>query len=227
MSDYELGEMDRRMACLTQSAIVEAVTYDPPRVKVRIGDWVSDWLKWQAGAAGAVREWRPPSVDEEVALWAPSGDLAGAFVAPGYYTDQHGGAGRTSPDETATDFPDGAFEQYNHASHEYVLSVPAGGRIVFRIGGTEFELKADGATLRSAKLLADVPDSTFTGNTTTEQLLTFNGGLYGKAATTSGVAVQVQGGAAFTDDVKAAGISVSQHRHMEQGDGAPVGRPIT
>ncbi|WP_186267583.1 phage baseplate assembly protein V [Burkholderia gladioli] len=227
MSDYELGEMDRRMACLTQSAIVEAVTYDPPRVKVRIGDWVSDWLKWQAGAAGAVRQWRPPSVDEEVALWAPSGDLAGAFVAPGYYTDQHGGAGRTSPDETAIDYPDGAFEQYNHASHEYVLSVPVGGRIVFRIGGTEFELKADGATLRSAKLLADIPDSTFTGNTTTEQLLTFNGGLHGKAATTSGVAVQVQGGAACTDDVEAAGISVSQHRHMEQGDGAPVGRPIT
>ncbi|WP_186142355.1 phage baseplate assembly protein V [Burkholderia gladioli] len=227
MSDYELGEMDRRMACLTQSAIVEAVTYDPPRVKVRIGDWVSDWLKWQAGAAGKVRQWRPPSVDEEVALWAPSGDLAGAFVAPGYYTDQHGGAGRTSPDETAIDYPDGAFEQYNHATHDYTLSVPAGGRILFRIGSTELELRADGATLRSAKLLADIPDSTFTGNTTTEQLLTFNGGLYGKAATTSGVAVQVQGGAAFTDDVKAAGISVSQHRHMEQGDGAPVGRPIT
>ncbi|WP_049126034.1 hypothetical protein, partial [Burkholderia cenocepacia] len=155
------------------------------------------------------------------------GDLASAFVAPGYYTEQHGGSGRSSPDETATDFPDGAFEQYNHASHEYVLSVPAGGRIVFRIGGTEFELKADGATLRSAKLLADVPDSTFTGNTTTEQLLTFNGGMQGKAAATSGVAVQVQGGAAFTEDVEAAGISVSQHRHMEQGDGAPVGRPIT
>lgn len=215
------------MACLTQSAVVEAITYDPPRVKVRVGDWVSDWLKWQAGAAGKVRHWRPPSVDEEVALWAPSGDLAGAFVAPGYYTEQHGGSGRSSPDETATDFPDGAFEQYNHASHEYVLSVPAGGRIVFRIGDTEFELKADGATLRSAKLLADVPDSTFTGNTTTEQLLTFNGGMQGKAAATSGVAVQVQGGAAFTEDVEAAGISVSQHRHMEQGDGAPVGRPIT
>ncbi len=215
------------MACLTQSAVVEAITYDPPRVKVRVGDWVSDWLKWQAGAAGKVRHWRPPSVDEEVALWAPSGDLASAFVAPGYYTEQHGGSGRSSPDETATDFPDGAFEQYNHASHEYVLSVPAGGRIVFRIGGTEFELKADGATLRSAKLLADVPDSTFTGNTTTEQLLTFNGGMQGKAAATSGVAVQVQGGAAFTEDVEAAGISVSQHRHMEQGDGAPVGRPIT
>ncbi|KOR22852.1 phage baseplate assembly protein V [Burkholderia cenocepacia] len=227
MSDFELGEMDRRMACLTQSAVVEAITYDPPRVKVRVGDWVSDWLKWQTGAAGKVRHWRPPSVDEEVALWAPSGDLAGAFVAPGYYTEQHGGSGRSSPDETATDFPDGAFEQYNHASHEYVLSVPAGGRIVFRIGGTEFELKADGATLRSAKLLADVLDSTFTGNTTTEQLLTFNGGMHGKAATTNGVAVQVQGGAAFTEDVEAAGISVSQHRHMEQGDGAPVGRPIT
>ena len=226
MSDFELGEMDRRMACLTQSAVVEAITYDPPRVKVRVGDWVSDWLKWQAGAAGKVRHWRPPSVDEEVALWAPSGDLAGAFVAPGYYTEQHGGSGRSSPDETATDFPDGAFEQYNHTSHEYVLSVPAGGRIVFRIGGTEFELKADGATLRSAKLLADVPDSTFTGNTTTEQLLTFNGGMQGKAGKGGGVAMKVQGGAEFTDDVVAAGKSVSKHKHREQSDGELVSPPV-
>ncbi|MDA3675242.1 phage baseplate assembly protein V [Burkholderia cenocepacia] len=226
MSDFELGEMDRRMACLTQSAVVEAITYDPPRVKVRVGDWVSDWLKWQAGAAGKVRHWRPPSVDEEVALWAPSGDLAGAFVAPGYYTEQHGGAGRSSPDETATDFPDGAFEQYNHASHEYVLSVPAAGRIVFRIGGTELELKADGATLRSAKLLADVPDSTFTGNTTIEQLLTFNGGMQGKPGAGGGVAMKVVGGAEFTDDVVAAAKSVSKHSHWEQGDGERVSLPI-
>ncbi|OXJ35923.1 baseplate assembly protein [Burkholderia sp. HI2714] len=226
MSDFELGEMDRRMACLTQSAIVEAVTYDPPRVKVRIGDWVSDWLKWQAGAAGKVRQWRPPSVDEEVALWAPSGDLAGAFVAPGYYTAQHGGAGRSSPDETATDFPDGAFEQYNHASHEYVLSVPAGGRIVFRIGGTEFELKADGATLRSAKLLADIPDSTFTGNTTTEQLLTFNGGMRGKAGEGGGVAMKIAGGAEYRDDVVAGGKSLIKHQHREQGDGELVSSPV-
>ncbi|WP_284890551.1 phage baseplate assembly protein V [Burkholderia sp. lyk4-R2A-23] len=226
MSDFELGEMDRRMACLTQSAVVEAVTYDPPRVKVRIGDWVSDWLKWQAGAAGKVRQWRPPSVDEEVALWAPSGDLAGAFVAPGYYTEQHGGSGRSSPDETATDYPDGAFEQYNHASHEYVLSVPTGGRIVFRIGATEFELRADGAMLRSEKLLADVPDSTFTGNTTTERLLTFNGGMQGKSGEDGSVAVRVAGGAEFTDDVVAAGKSVSGHSHREQGDGELVSKPI-
>lgn len=226
MSDFELGEMDRRMACLTQSAIVEAITYDPPRVKVRIGDWVSDWLKWQAGAAGKVRQWRPPSVDEEVALWAPSGDLAGAFVAPGYYTVQHGGSGRSSPDETATDYPDGAFEQYNHANHEYVLSVPAGGRIVFRIGETEFELKADGATLRSAKLLADVPDSTFTGNTTTEQLLTFNGGMQSKSGEGDRIAMDVAGGAVFAEDVVAAGKSVSRHSHREQGDGELVSKPI-
>ncbi|WP_414451507.1 phage baseplate assembly protein V [Burkholderia sp. 22PA0099] len=226
MSDFELGEMDRRMACLTQSATVEAITYDPPRVKVRIGDWVSDWLKWQAGAAGQVRHWRPPSIDEEVALWAPSGDLAGAFVAPGYYTEQHGGSARSSPDETATDFPDGAFEQYNHASHEYVLSVPAGGRIVFRIGETEFELKADGVTLRSAKLLADVPDSTFTGNSTTEQLLTFNGGMRGKPGKDGGVAVVVEGGAEFTEDVVASGKSLTNHRHWEQGDGELVSKPI-
>ncbi|TKC83836.1 phage baseplate assembly protein V [Trinickia terrae] len=225
MIDYELGEIDRRMACLTQSAVVEAITYDPPRVKVRVGDWVSDWFKWQAGAAGKVRVWRPPSIDEEVAVWAPSGDLASAFVAPGYYTDQHGGAGRSSPDETATDYPDGASEVYDHERHEYRVDVPAGGRILFRIGDTELELRADGVTLRTQQLLGDIPDSTFTGNTTTEKRLTFNGGMQGKGGD-GGPAVQVEGGARYTDDIEIGGKSFIKHSHMEQGDGAPVSPPL-
>nr|WP_230958211.1 hypothetical protein [Burkholderia territorii] len=135
-------------------------------------------------------------------------------------------AGDRSVANHLTQFRRCAFEQYNHASHEYVLSVPAGGRIVFRIGATEFELKADGAMLRAAQLLADVPDSTFTGNQTTEKLLTFNGGMQGKAGAGGGIAVKVGGGAEFADDVVAAGKAVSKHSHREPGDGELVSEPI-
>ncbi len=100
------------------------------------------------------------------------------------------------------------------------------GRILFRIGSTEFELRAGGATLRSEKLLAEVLDSTFTGNTTTERLLTFNGGMQGRPGDGQGVAVKVEGGAEFTDDVRAAGTSLHRHSHLEQGDGERVSKPI-
>ncbi|WP_155714804.1 phage baseplate assembly protein V, partial [Burkholderia vietnamiensis] len=82
MSDYELGEIDRRMACMVQHGTVETVSYQPPQCRVRIGDWVSDWMPWKTAAAGVVRFWRPPSVGEQASMFAPSGDLAGAYAAP-------------------------------------------------------------------------------------------------------------------------------------------------
>ncbi|MBR8125120.1 phage baseplate assembly protein V [Burkholderia multivorans] len=226
MSDYALGEIDRRMACMVQHGTVEEVSYQPPLCRVRIGDWVSDWMPWKTAAAGVVRFWRPPSVGEQASMFAPSGELAGAYAAPGYYSDQHGGSARSSPSETAWDYPDGASEVYDHEKHEYRVDVPAGGRIVFRIGATELELRADGVTLRTQRLLGDIPESTFTGNATTEKLLTFNGGMQGKAGGDGGPAVSVQGGAIYTDDIEIAGKSFVEHRHMEEGDGAPVSPPL-
>nr|WP_176047247.1 hypothetical protein [Burkholderia sp. BCC1644] len=96
---------------------------------------------------------------------------------------------------------------------------------MFHIGGTEFELNADGATLRSAKLLADIPDSRFTGNTTTEHVLTCNGGMQGKSGETGRVALKISGCAEYTEDVVAAGKAVSKHRHREQAGGELDGMP--
>lgn len=56
-----------------------------------------------------------------------------------------------------------------------------------------------------------------TGNLTVDGLLTFNGGMTGKAGENGGKAITVQGGASFTDDVEANGVSVSGHKHPETG----------
>lgn len=66
----------------------------------------------------------------------------------------------------------------------------------------------------------------FTGNTTTEQLLAFNGGMQGEPGEGGGVAMNILGGAEYTEDVVAAGKSVSKHRHRERGDGELVGMPV-
>jgi hypothetical protein len=49
-----------------------------------------------------------------------------------------------------------------------VFSVPADGRIVFCIGGTQMERTAAGITQTTPKLLVDASDSIFTGKSTTE-----------------------------------------------------------
>ncbi|WGS50847.1 phage baseplate assembly protein V [Paraburkholderia sp. D15] len=225
MSDYEIGEVDRLIASIVQAGFIESVQYDPPRCRVRSGEWVSALLPWKTFAAGRVRTWCPPSVGEQAVVLAPSGTLAGAFVLAGFYSDTHGGANGHSASLTATDWPDGAHEHYDHEAHEYVFAVPAGGRIVFRIGDTQMELTAQGITQRTQKLLVDAPDSTFTGNSTTEKRLTFQGGMTGSNAA-GGPASEIDGEAHFTGEVTSQGVSLPKHRHMTGAEGAPTSDPL-
>lgn len=74
--------------------------------------------------------------------------------------------------------------------------------------------------------LIEADDAHCTGNLTVDGMLTFNGGMQGKAGEGGGPAVKVNGGADFTEDVTANGVSVSTHGHMEQGDGQRVSNPV-
>jgi phage baseplate assembly protein V len=222
---YEAGETDRRLACIVQAGVIAQVDVAAARCTVTVGDWTSDWLPWWTRAAGRVREWRPPSPKEQALLISPSGCLEGGFVLAGFYTIQHGGANDDSADVTAVDYEDGAREHYDHAAHEYRLAVPAGGKIVLQVGDTSLTLRSDGAELKAPQLLADVPASTFTGNALVEKALAFLGGLTGQGAA-GGAAVAIQGGIQATDDVVAGDVSLRGHSHMEQGDGAAVGKPF-
>lgn len=222
---YEAGESDRRLACIVQAGVIAAVDVAAARCTVTVGDWTSDWLPWWSRAAGRVREWRPPSPGEQALLISPSGCLEGGFVLAGFYTDQHGGANDASPALTATDYPDGARQHYDHDGHEYRLAVPAGGQIVLQVGDTSLTLRDDGAVLKAPQLLADVPASTFTGNALVEQALAFLGGLSGEGAG-GAAAVAIRGGIHASEDVVAGNVSLRKHSHMEQGDGAPVGDPF-
>jgi hypothetical protein len=80
--------------------------------------------------------------------------------------------------------------------------------------------------------LVEADNSHFTGNVeidgtcTVAKLLTFNGGMQGKSGDGGGTAMIVSGGAAFSDDVVAAGTSVHGHGHIEQGDGNRVSNPV-
>ena len=148
-----------------------------------------------------------------------------AFVLAGFYSDTHGGANGNAASLTATDYPDGAREHYDHDLHEYVLSVPVGGRIVFRIGDTQMEITAEGIQQVAPKLLVDVPHSIFTGNTETQKRLTFLGGMKG-ANSAGGPASQIDGDADFTGEVTSRGVSLPSHKHRGAGEGAPTSEPL-
>lgn len=60
---------------------VEEVQTKPPRVKVRAGGILTNWLRWFSCFSGECIDWASPSVGEEGMILSPNGDmLNGAFL---------------------------------------------------------------------------------------------------------------------------------------------------
>ena len=200
---YALSEMDRMLSGLIQPGSVEAVQLKPPRVRVGDGDgWTSGWVPWLAMAAGKARHWRPPSVGEQAILLCPSGEPAQGFALVGFYTDALGSDDR--PDVVSWLMPDGAVIEYDHATGAALLD----GCKTATINA------ADSVTVKSTRVLLDTPEAEITGNLKIGGALS-QGGAGGGSATFAGD-VNASG------DVTAGGISLQQHHHTEQGDGAPT-----
>lgn len=216
--DYQLAELDRRLACLLMAGCIDAVDHSRARARVAVGDWKSAWLPWTSLSAGEVRKWRAPTLGEQVMLVSPSGLPEGGFILPGFYTDQHA-APDSRPHVTADHMPDGTLVQYDWETHQYLVDVPAGGELVLRVGQTRLVLRDDGTTLTTPKLTVDSPQSTFTGMVIVQKLFSFLSGMVGKGGASSDVTVAIEGNIAIKDgDIAADDITLKGHCHQEQGN---------
>jgi phage baseplate assembly protein gpV len=98
-------------------------------------------------------------------------------------------------------------------------TVDAGGNANVQAGST--------ATVKGASIVLDGPVLA-TQSVAVSGALSFGGGLSGSAGAGGGAAVQVNGGAQFTQDVVAAGISLQNHKHTGvQPGGGQTGTPAS
>ena len=107
--------------------------------------------------------------------------------------------------------------EYDRAQHHWRLAVPAGGKIVLQIGATTLELRDDGTTLSTPKLLADAAESTFTGTVLVKKLFTYLKGLVGTGGGGAGASIegdiQVNGNISATGSILDAGGNSNHHSH--------------
>lgn len=205
------------------------LTSNPPTCRVSVGNaddpdgegLQTNWLPFFALRAGKTREWNPPTEGEQVVLFCPMGDPAQGVVLCGLYSDD-APAPSTSPDTHLRAYPDGAIVEYDHASHSLSANLPAGATVnVTAPGAVNVNTKAATVTADTVTLDADV---TVTRTMTVQGAFSFQSGMSGKGG--SGKTIKIVGGAEFTDDVMAAGVSVSKHPHQAQGANALTSKPV-
>lgn len=118
--------LSRMLENLIRFGVIAEVQMVPPRVKVKTGELTTAWLPWLALRAGSDREWDPPTVDEQVILFSPSGQLANGVVFTGIPSDHIPANGNRAGLHRRT-YADGTVIEYDSVAHHLNASLAEGG----------------------------------------------------------------------------------------------------
>ena len=122
----DIAELNRLVENLIRLGTIAEVQFAPPRVKVSTGGIMTTWLPWIALRAGADQVWDPPTVNEQVMLFSPSGQLANGVVVTGLFSDSIPANGDRAGLYRRT-FADGAVIEYDSEAHHLSAALPDGG----------------------------------------------------------------------------------------------------
>ncbi len=121
-----LATLARLIENLIRLGTVAAVQMQPPRVQVSTGKLTTGWLPWIALRAGADRVWNPPTVDEQVLLFSPSGQLGNGVVLTGLFSDELSANGEREGLHRIT-YRDGTVIEYDSLAHHLNAVLTEGG----------------------------------------------------------------------------------------------------
>ena len=211
MSDYDLSETYRKLAAMIRFGVVASVDLQNALVTCTLGDLTTDEIPWFAGRAGGTRKWSPPTVGEQVVVFAPGGDTSLGFALLGFYQDSF-----AAPDSSAahdvTVYPDGSTVQYDSASNTLTVSVSGAGNVV---------VNCKVATVHAAtSVTLDTPSTHMTGNVQVDGNLGVTGAMAVQGQGASGAVSTFAGTIQVTNgDVKADGIGLKTHTHTDPQGG--------
>lgn len=165
----DLGEL-LRIGTVTEVDLAQA------RCRVRYGDpddesggAVTPWVRWLTPRAGQTRVWSPPSVGEQVLLFAPDGQIGAAIALPGIVSDNFPPLGSDATE--MIEWADGAQISYDPVGHILEAVLPAGGEALIQSPGGLTVEAAGGIVLRG--------DVTIEGGVTIEGTMDASGDVTG------------------------------------------------
>jgi len=197
----DTATLSRLIENLIRFGTIAETQMKPPRVRVKTGGLTTGWLPWLALRAGADVDWDPPTINEQVLLLSPSGQLANAVVITGIYSDAIPANGDRLGLHRRT-YQDGAVIEYDSVAHELRAQLPEGGTT---------ELISSGG-IHLVGPVTHEGDYTQTGNFT-------QAGSYSQTGNQT-----ITGKVTVSADVVAAGISLVKHVHVGNL-GAPTSPP--
>ncbi|GAB7197791.1 phage baseplate assembly protein V [Dickeya oryzae] len=106
------AELMRLLENLLRVGVVTAVDPESWQVRVKSGELLTDWLRWNTSRAGAFNVWFPPAVGEQVLLGCLGGNPETAVIIGSLFSEAHPAPGNSLKEIVIT-APDGARFRYD------------------------------------------------------------------------------------------------------------------
>ena len=130
---FNFSELDRRLHNLIRLGTIKGADYKNAKVRVEIGELVTDWLPWLTAIAGNDRNWSAPSIGEQVVVLSPSGEMAQGVVLSALYQQKYPPP-TDNEKEHIVIFEDGAEVKYNKENNLLKFKIPKKGKIFLKVG---------------------------------------------------------------------------------------------
>lgn len=150
-----VAEIERRMAGMYRHGKVDEINAEEAWVRLDFGTstqggkFLSPKIPY-AQVAGAVKFHTPPSVGQQMTMFAPNGDWQQAVALPLTWSDENKSP-NTSPDEHEMTFGNVRFFMKD-------------GQAIFQVGGSTITMTDGEIVLKSAKITTDGPTHLNNGN---------------------------------------------------------------
>jgi phage baseplate assembly protein V len=148
-NNFAISELQRKLANIIRIGLIKEVDYEKARVKVKIGEFLTDWLPWITSKAGEDISWLPPNIDEQVVVLSPLGELSLGIVLPAIYQQKY-----PLPEcrETAHtfEFQDKSKVSYDKENHH--LEITVADKITLKVGESKIEMTKNGIKLKAKRI---------------------------------------------------------------------------
>ncbi|MEC4735612.1 phage baseplate assembly protein V [Wolbachia endosymbiont (group A) of Andrena dorsata] len=148
-SNFAISELQRKLANIVRIGVVKEVDYEKAKVRVQIGELLTDYLPWITSKAGKDRDWFPPDIDEQVVIFSPFGELSLGVVLGGIYQEKYA-APENKKEINSIKFQDGTRLLYDKDKHH--LEIEVVDKITLKAGESSIEMTKSEISLKAKRI---------------------------------------------------------------------------
>ncbi|WP_253302156.1 phage baseplate assembly protein V [Wolbachia endosymbiont of Psylliodes chrysocephala] len=146
---FAISELNRKLANVIRIGVVKEIDYEKAKVRVKIGEFLTDYLPWITSKAGKDRDWSPPDIDEQVMVFSPLGQLSLGVVLRGIYQEKYP-ALENKKEINSMKFQDGTRLLYDKDKQH--LEIEVVDKITLKAGGSSIEMTKSGIKLKGSRI---------------------------------------------------------------------------